>query len=194
MFRYVYVMKILMITAHPNSHGFNHSLSNRLQKRLMEGGVEVDRTDLYQERFDPVLTVEEMFRKGSFDERVLRQIEKLKSSTGLLLVHPDWWGLPPAIQKGWVDRVLLPGVGYAYEEGLVPLPLLGNLKGAVLVTRDNPGKGLSEAFWLGEVFPLCGIAPAWFRVLDGLKTLESYEVERRVAVLIEELYTFLVRK
>lgn len=183
-----------MITAHPNSHGFNHSLSNRLQNRLIEEGVEVDRTDLYQEGFDPVLSVEEMFRKASFDERVLRQVEKLKTSSGLLLVHPDWWGLPPAILKGWVDRVLLPGVGYTYEEGPVPLPLFGHLKGAVLVTRDNRGSGLSEMFWLQEVFPTCGIAPACFRVLDGLKTMESYEVEKRVAVLIEELYTFLVRK
>ncbi len=125
---------------------------------------------------------------------VLRQAETLKSSSGLLVVHPDWWGLPPAILKGWVDRVLLPGVGYAYEEGLAPIALLGHLKGAVVVTRDNPGAGLSEAFWLQEVFPLCGIAPAWFRVLDGLKSRDSSEVERKVAVLTEELYTFLVNK
>ncbi|MCX7786296.1 MAG: NAD(P)H-dependent oxidoreductase [Spirochaetes bacterium] len=187
-------MRILMITAHPNPHGFNQIVSNRLEKRLIEGGIEVDRTNLYQEGFDPVLSVEEMLRKGSFDRMVIQQVEKLNSSTGLLLVHPDWWGLPPAILKGWVDRVLLPGVGYVYEEGVGASPLLEHLRGAVLVTRDNPGSGLSEAFWLKEVFPLCGIAPTWFRVLDGLKIQDPYEVERRVAVLLEELYTFLVSK
>ena len=187
-------MRILMVTAHPNPVSFNHTLARRLADRLQGGGVEVDRMDLYQERFDPVLSLEEMLRKGSFDSIVLRYIEKLHTCEGLLLLHPDWWGLPPAILKGWVDRVLLPGVGYAFEEDSCPVPLLQHLRGALVVTRDNPGSGLSEAFWLQEVFPLCGIGPSRSWVLDGLKAQAPYEVETKVAILIEELYTFLVKK
>ena len=180
-----------MISAHPNSISLNHRLAHRLQNRFLEGGIEAEWTDLYREKFDPVLSGEELLRKGSFDPLVLRNAETLKHSTGLVILHPDWWGLPPAILKGWVDRVLLPGVGYLYEEG-VSIPLLNHLKGAVVVTRDNPGTGLSERFWLQEVFPLCGIAPACCHILDGLKVRQPYEVERKVAELIEELYTYFV--
>jgi len=190
-FRYILAMMILLISAHPNSFSFNHRLAQRLQKRLQEGGLKVEWMDLYREKFDPVLSREELLRKGSFDPLVLGHAETLRNSAGLVIVHPDWWGLPPAILKGWVDRVLLPGVGYIYEEGS-PVPLLTNLKGAVVVTRDNPGHGLSERFWMREVFPLCGIATACCHILDGLKVRQSQEVERKVANLLEELYTYFV--
>jgi putative NADPH-quinone reductase len=185
-------MKVLLIIAHPNPRSFNHTLATRIQTRFLADGVEVMWGDLYQEGFDPVLPGEEVLRKGSFDSKVLRYVQELRESSGLVILHPDWWGLPPAILKGWVDRVLLPGVGYAYEEGSAPLPLLTHLRGVVVVTRDNPGSGLSEAFWLQEVFPLCGIRPAGFRVVEGLKLRNPYEVEREVVDLIEELYTFIV--
>lgn len=185
-------MGILLVSAHPNSLSLNHRLGHRLQERFLEGGVEVEWTDLYRENFDPVLSGEEILRKGSFDPVVLRYTESLKNSKGLIIVHPDWWGLPPAILKGWVDRVLLPGVGYLYEEGSI-IPLLQNLKGAVVVTRDNPGSGLSGRFWLQEVFPLCGIEPACCHILEGLKVRQAYELERDIAELIEEMYTYFVR-
>jgi NAD(P)H dehydrogenase (quinone) len=184
-------MRLLLISAHPNSFSLNHRLAQRLQDRFLEGGVEVEWSDLYREKFDPVLSREELLRKGSFDPLVLRHAETIRNSAGLVIVHPDWWGLPPAILKGWVDRVLLPGVGYMYEEGS-PIPLLSHVKGAVVVTRDNPGRGLSENFWLQEVFPLCGISPACCHILDGLKIRQPYEVERIVADVIEELYTYFV--
>ncbi|GAB4372977.1 MAG: NAD(P)H-dependent oxidoreductase [Spirochaetales bacterium] len=185
-------MRILLITAHPNPRSFNFMIAHRLQERLEGGGMKVVRLDLYPERFDPVLPLEEMLRKASFDSSVLDSVQKLKTCQGILFVHPDWWGLPPAILKGWVDRVLLPGVGYAFEEESVPVPLLGHLRGGVVVTRDNPGRGLSEAFWMQEVFPLCGIEPACFQILDGLKSLSSPEREKKLIFLIEEMYTFFV--
>ena len=48
-------MGILLISAHPNSFSLNHRLAFRIQDRFLEGGVEVEWSDLYREKFDPVL-------------------------------------------------------------------------------------------------------------------------------------------
>jgi len=42
---------------------------------------------------------------------------KFSEASGIVIVHPNWWGQPPAILKGWVDRVLRPGVAYEFTEG-----------------------------------------------------------------------------
>jgi len=42
---------------------------------------------------------------------------KIAIADGIVFVHPDWWGMPPAILKGWIDRVLRSGVTYQFLEG-----------------------------------------------------------------------------
>jgi putative NADPH-quinone reductase len=85
-----------------------------------------------------------------------------------VIVHPNWWGQPPAILKGWVDRVIRPGVAYAFEEGDsgegVPVGLLRARTAVVLNTSNTPPAREREAFgdpleaiWKRCVFELCGV-------------------------------------
>ena len=92
---------------------------------------------------------------------------------GIVIVHPNWWGQPPAILKGWVDRVLRPDVAYRFLEGDsgagVPVGLL-QAKAALVFTTSNtpPDRELAvfgdplETLWKNCIFGLCGV-PLVFR-------------------------------
>ena len=58
------------------------------------------------------------FPKGApLHPEVERHCREISAADGIVIVHPNWWGQPPAILKGWVDRVIRPGVAYRFEEG-----------------------------------------------------------------------------
>ena len=42
---------------------------------------------------------------------------EIAAADGIVIVHPNWWGQPPAILKGWIDRVIRPGVAYEFLVG-----------------------------------------------------------------------------
>ena len=111
-----------------------------------------------------MLTGPEYRRGVSFDEQVVRHTKELDACGGLVFVHPEWWGQPPALLKGWVDRVLRPGVAYepADEElpEREPAPLLGDKAALVLATRDAGARsGLLElalqGCWRGSGWKGC---------------------------------------
>jgi len=59
-----------------------------------------------------------------------------------VIVHPTWWGQPPAILKGWIDRVIRPGVAYRFREGDagegIPDGLPAAKAALVFTTSDTP--------------------------------------------------------
>jgi NAD(P)H dehydrogenase (quinone) len=173
-------VRILLILCHPQLGSFNHAVAERARDTLIRAGHRVIFHDLYQEGFDPVLTAAEYRRGVSFDEQVVRHTKELEACGGLVFVHPEWWGQPPALLKGWVDRVLRPGVAYepADEElpGEASAPLLGDKAALVLATRDAGARsGLLERVWLEGVFAFCGIRAAACQVLHDLRSLGPAE-------------------
>ena len=158
-------MQALVIIAHPLKESFNHAIAARLATRLEAANYTVHIHDLYEQAFDPVLTGEEMKRKFSLDAGIQTHYERLESSDLLIFIHPDWWGSPPAILKGWIDRVFSPGIAYDYEgaEFMVKdkIPLLTDKKAGVFITSnqeefDGSLRNLRD-FWLRQVLQFCGI-------------------------------------
>jgi NAD(P)H dehydrogenase (quinone) len=94
--------------------------------------------DLYRENFDPVINTSEIPKNGQIDEIIKTHCDDLVKSDGIIIIHPNWWGQPPAILKGWIDRVIRPGVAYEFEEGDngegTPLGLLKAKAGLVFNT------------------------------------------------------------
>lgn len=81
----------------------------RLQKTVVEAliknGHNVIFHDRYKENFDPITKYPEI-RKGASLEKVIREhCNEIGVADGIIVVHSNWWGQPPAILKGWVDRV-----------------------------------------------------------------------------------------
>ncbi len=135
-------MKILVILGHPDPLSFNHALAHVVCKRLRGDGHQVIFHDLYAEKFDPFLPKEEIPQEGFVPAEIRAHCEELRSADGIVIVHPNWWGQPPAVLKGWIDRVFRPGIAYRFEEGDngegVPMGLLKAKSAVVLNTSNTP--------------------------------------------------------
>lgn len=158
-------MQALIVIAHPLEESYNHAVAERIIERLEASNYEVHVHDLYAQDFNPVLSSEEMKRKFSLDSGIQAHYERLESADVIIFVHPDWWGAPPAILKGWIDRVFSPGIAYDYEgaEFMVKdkIPLLTGKKAGVFITSNQEKFGASllnlRDFWVRQVLQFCGI-------------------------------------
>ena len=161
-------MKISIILAHPNPGSFNHAIADTAAEAIRRNGHEVILRDLGQERFDPVMPAAEFAPKATLDSVIARHCQEIAGADGIVIVHPNWWGMPPAILKGWIDRVLRPEVAYRFVandqgEG-VPIGLLKAKSAIVFNTANTPDDRERELFgdplenlWKKCVFDLCGI-------------------------------------
>ena len=135
-------MKILIVLGHPDPNSFNHAIAAGVHAALMHDGHDVILRDLAAEGFDPRLSVAELDGKGAMPEDIRPYCEELRTAEGIVIVHPNWWGQPPAILKGWIDRVLRAGVAYRFQEGDggegVPIGLLKARAAVVLNTSNTP--------------------------------------------------------
>lgn len=178
-------MTYLLILSHPDTDSLNHAIAERIVTTLEEEGHHVRVHDLYKEHFQPVLENEEIRRRFSFDELFTRHTRDLRESTGIILIYPDWWGMPPAILKGWLDRILRPGIAFDYEgEEFLPKERVPHLTGkkAMIVSSTNETNPLSQdgmcTLWRDRVFAYVGIEHVTFKILYGVR--ESTTRQRRV--------------
>jgi len=112
-------MKISVILAHPDKESFNHAISEAAVKVLQNNNHDIIYHDLYKEKFPPVLPAYEIPRVTSLPRIISRHCSEISRADGIIIIHPNWWGQPPAIVKGWVDRILRPGVAYTLPRGIV---------------------------------------------------------------------------
>jgi len=161
-------MKILIILAHPNPGSFNHAIADTAVQALKKSGHDVIVHDLYAEGFQPILSRREIPKGVPVDGAIRRHCQDLALADGIVVVHPNWWGMPPAILKGWVDRVIRPGVAYEFLEGDsgegVPRGLLRARAALVFNTANTPPDREQTAFgdplqtiWENCIFRLCGV-------------------------------------
>jgi NAD(P)H dehydrogenase (quinone) len=126
-------VNVLIVYAHPEPASFSGALKDRAVAALTRAGHRVEVSDLYAEGFNPVAgrhdftTVadagrfhyqseqELAARSGAFAEDIRREQERVAQADLLVLQFPLWWGSPPAILKGWCERVL--AYGFAYVDG-----------------------------------------------------------------------------
>ena len=161
-------MRVLVILAHPRSNSFNHAIGEAAVHVLEAEGHQVIFHDLYAEGFDPILGWKEIPKGSQIDGTIAMHCRDLVEAEGIIVVHPNWWGMPPAMLKGWVDRVMRPGVAYEFLEGDsgdgVPRGLLQARIALVFNTTNTPPQRELEAFgdplqtlWKNCVFGLCGV-------------------------------------
>ncbi len=131
-------MNVLVVTAHPEKGSFNFALSKVAVGVLESEGVQVKRSDLYQDGFNPVpgrgdfvsFPASEPLRLmeaqeacetyGGMSPDIAAEQEKLICADIVLLQFPIWWGSYPAIMKGWFERVLAYGFAYGRRKSLRP--------------------------------------------------------------------------
>ena len=181
-------MKISLILAHPRQGSFNHAIAETAAQALRNSGHAVTVHDLYAENFDPVLPSGEIARDAPLPDIIGLHCAEIAAADGIIIVHPDWWGMPPAILKGWIDRVLRPGVAYRFAEADsgegIPAGLLKAGAALVFNTSNTPRQREIEVFgdplerlWKDCIFVFCGVPVVQRRMFGVVVT--STDVQRR---------------
>lgn len=156
-------MNVLVIIGHQQQGSFNHAIAQAAVEELKTSGHHVVYHDLYEEKFDPILPAREIPKDAVLDTVVRRHCAEVLAADGYVIVHPNWWGMPPAILKGWIDRVIRQGMMYEFG----PTGVVQHLKGRpalVFTTSNTPpedelrlyGDPL-ENLWKNCIFGLLGI-------------------------------------
>ena len=131
-------MNILIVKSHPITKSLCSTFTEQIRSKLIDMEHEVILEDLYEDQFNPVLSVEERssyYEKKYDSSDVEQEIQRLLNADALVLVFPTWWFGFPAILKGWFDRVWAPTVAYDHADDYGPIkPGLTKLKKALVVT------------------------------------------------------------
>ena len=174
-------MNILLILAHPSPGSFNHALADVVAGTLRMIGHEVVFHDLCAEGFAPELPAAEILRDGLVPALIRAHCDELAAADGIVIVHPNWWGMPPAVLVGWIDRVVRTDVAYRFAEDDsgegVPVGLLKARTALVLNTSNTPDERERQAFgdpldaiWKRCIFDLCGVADVHRRMFNVVVT------------------------
>lgn len=181
-------MRISVILAHPDQRSFNHAIGHTVVETITANGHQVFFHDLYREGFDPLLSSAEIPKDAYLPVLIERHCVEIAVADGIVIVHPNWWGQPPAILKGWVDRVIRPGIAYEFLDGDagegVPNGLL-KAKAAIIFNTSNTAEEREKAvfgdpldtIWKNCIFGLCGIANVHRRTFSIVVT--STEEQRK---------------
>lgn len=136
-------MKVAIVFNHPYEGSFCNAILQTVQTALAAAGHHTDLIHLDHDQFNPVMTAADLqgFVKGTpVDPKVMEYRDRLAQADHLVLIFPIWWELMPALTKGFIDKVIFPGVAYDYDKsGRWPrmMKRWQNLQGITLITTMN---------------------------------------------------------
>lgn len=136
--------KIVLINGHPNTNSFNFGLFEAYKKGASDAGAEIKEIIIKDLSFN--LSLQFGYQKRiELEPDLLEAWEKIKWADHLVWLHPVWWGGLPAITKGFIDRLFLPGFAFRYKENSMWWDKLLKGKTAhIITTLDQP----SWYYWL----------------------------------------------
>ena len=157
-------MRVVVVVAHPDPDSFNHAIASTAIASLTSAGHAVTVIDLYAEEFRAAMSHDE--RQAYHSDRPLldpmteRHAGIVKRAEALVFVYPTWWSTLPAILKGWLERVMVPGVGFVFDENqrvrrgltdvrrIVGISTYGATRLYVTILTDNGRRTLMRALRL----------------------------------------------
>jgi NAD(P)H dehydrogenase (quinone) len=132
-------MNILVLDGHPDTESFNHALAIAYHQGAQEVGHSSEILRIADLQFQPNLAYGYR-QRTEWEPDLYEAWEKIQRADHLVWVHPVWWGGMPAISKGFIDRVFLPGKAFKYRSNSVWWDKLLKGKSArILTTLDQPG-------------------------------------------------------
>src|SRR5579872_4180992 len=169
---------VLLLLGHPSSSSFCDALLNAYQKGALAGGATCKTINISALNFNPNLAEGYKDREGMTLEKDLQNAQQLITwADHVVLAYPTWWGTLPALTKGFIDRVFLPGFAYKYHKGEnLPEKLLKGKSIRLLVTMDTPKFWFYLGFWAAQyrmlrqlVFEYVGFKPVRFSTFDFMR-------------------------
>lgn len=146
-------MKYLLISSHPYSGSFNAGIAETAEKTVREKGDEFSKIDLVADGFNPVMTAEELkaWAQGTvIDPLAKKYQQEIANADILVFPFPIWWGLMPAVLKGFCDKVLTNGFAYKTDDYGQMAGLLTEKKAIVITTMQTP-KDIYNGFFKNPV-------------------------------------------
>lgn len=136
--------KILIIQGHPDKNSYCQALANNYKKGAIEVGAEVEEIIISDLNFNPNLAFG-YSKRTEQEPDLIESWQKIKNADHLVFVYPIWWGGMPALMKGFIDRLFLPGFAFAkIENSLWWEKLLKGKTARIISTMDQP----AWYFWL----------------------------------------------
>lgn len=183
-------MRTLIIVGHPDKSSFCARLADSYEKGALEKGGDVTRINLIDLRFDPILKSSD--RPQTLEADLIEVQRLIKWANHLVFVFPIWWASPPALLKGFIERVFMPGFAFKYRENNLSCDkLLTGRSSRMIVTSDDP------IFWIYLNFfhpainmvkkatlEFCGVGPVSVTSFCSLKEAD----EKKREILLDKSY------
>ena len=169
-------LKVLVILAHPRKGSLCGALADAYSAGARQAGAEVRRLDIAEMKFNP--NVVEVSPSNQAAEPSLREAMGLvRWAEHMVFIFPTWWGTMPAVLKGFLDRLLVPGFAFAeYEDAPGWEKLLIGRSAHLLTTMDTPPwvyRWIYKAPGLNAIaratLGFCGIAPVRTSIFGSVK-------------------------
>lgn len=158
--------KVLLIQGHPDRESFNFALFDAYKRGLIASGAEINEIIIADLTFDPILRFG--YRKRmELEPDLIESIDKIKWADHLVFFYPVWWGSVPALLKGFLDRVFLPGIVFAKRDNSLWWDkLLVDKSAHIISTLDQPAWYYRLRYWRPTyhmmkqmTLEFCGVKP-----------------------------------
>ncbi|TKB56519.1 NAD(P)H-dependent oxidoreductase [Ferrimonas aestuarii] len=168
-------MRVLIVFNHPYSGSYCNSVLNATMDGLTQAGHDVDLIHLDRDNFDPVMREKDLKAfvmakdqpqqaLAMLDPQVLDYKTRLQAAEHLIFIFPIWWELMPALTKGFIDKLVFPGIAYHYNARGTRMHCdLSKLKGVTMITTMNTpslayrllfGNAIKKALLLGTFWKI----------------------------------------
>ena len=125
-------MHALVVLSHPSGQSFTRAACDAAVRGLTSAGHDVTLLDLYQMRFQPAMSLIEREAyhgdEPAVDPLVIQSVAAVRQAEILVFVYPTWWSGLPAMLKGWLEKTMLPGVAFVFDDDHRVRPGLGNIR------------------------------------------------------------------
>lgn len=177
-------MNVLIVYAHPNPASFNRAILEVVDTTLRDHGHATRVRDLYAMHCRAVLDGEDLLRnwRGDLPADTRREQDAVRWAGGLVFVYPIWWFGPPAILKGWIDRVFTRRFAFDFGPGGM-MGLLTQEKALIINTLGGDAATYQRERWhellvrpMAEgVLGACGIRTVLHRAFYQVPTVSQAE-------------------
>jgi putative NADPH-quinone reductase len=192
-------MRTVIVFNHPYDGSYCSAILQSVAKGLQKANHQVDLMHLDHDGFNPAMSQADLkafVDHQPIDPQVVDYTERLKKADHMIFIFPIWWDIMPATTKGFIDRVLSPGVAYDHHpRGFGLIPLLKNLKSITVITTMNKPKllyslligNLIRKVMLRSVFKTMGYKNLRWISFTSVKSVSQ---EKRVTWLNNLEHTF----
>jgi NAD(P)H dehydrogenase (quinone) len=180
--------RILVIVGHPADESFCHALADAYAAAAQSAGHEVRRIALGALAFDPVL--KNGYRQvQALEPDLVAAQESILWAEHLVFAYPIWWGAMPALMKGFIDRIFLPGFAFKYRKDSVWWDkLLAGRSARLLVTMDTPPWYFRWIYRMPghnqmkhTILGFCGVKPVKITNFGPIRSSSPAQRERWIA-------------